>query len=73
MTYRVLSGFSLILYSPVMNPKPENNSGYLALQLSLSTVSTLVTKLSYSVAGFPSKGLLSVETTYTVCLELLVL
>ena len=48
MTYGVLSGFCLILYSPVM--------------------STLMTKLSDSIAGFPSKGMLSVETIYVHCL-----
>ena len=58
----VLFGLSLMVYSPFSDPKPLNNSGYLALQLPLSTESTLVTKLSDSIAGFPSKALLRAET-----------
>ena len=68
-----LFSFNLILYSPFSDPRPVNNSGYLALQSSLSTESILVIKLSDSIAGFPSKALLKVETMYTVCLELLAL
>ena len=52
---RVLFGLSLMVYSPSSEPKPMNNSGYLALQLSLSTESTLVTELSDSIAAFPAR------------------
>ena len=63
-------GFSSILYSPCISPRPVNSLGKSAMTLALNCSLSVTTLTRFSrfrprIAGLPSSGVFNLFTTYT--------